>query len=120
MVILFSLRSRESGMSARSNRTSRLKQWRFNRKLAADRRQHRRLLLEQLGTRNLFASVPVALDDPWYDTAVNTDLIIGTSDQTLLDNDVDVDGDSLTTSVVANPAHGTLISFGTVQSQLQR
>jgi RHS repeat-associated protein len=59
----------------------------------------------------MLASVPVALPDPLYSTAVNTDLVISTAGAGLVNNDFDADGNSLTASVVANPANGSLVSF---------
>ena len=51
-------------------------------------------------------SVPMVFDDT-FATPVNTNL----SGSGIMSNDLDVDGDTLTASVVANPSHGTLSSF---------
>lgn len=59
----------------------------------------------------MLASVPVALNDPIYSTALNTDLVISTIAAGVANNDFDADGNSLTASVVANPANGSLVSF---------
>ena len=57
------------------------------------------------------ASVPMAFDDPIYKTPTGMTLTVGQNDPKILDNDWDVDGGTLTASVVSNPAHGTLMSF---------
>jgi len=75
------------------------------------RRNSRRLLLESLEPRQMMASVPVAQPDPIYSTAVNTDLTVSTSAAGIVNNDFDADGNSLSASVVANPANGSLIAF---------
>ena len=49
----------------------------------------------------------MAADDLTFSTAVNTTL----NGSAIMANDLDVDGGTLTASVVANPAHGTLTSF---------
>ena len=59
----------------------------------------------------MLTSVPVAMPDPLYGTAVNTDLVISTTPAGIVNNDFDADGNSLSASVVANPANGSLISF---------
>ena len=59
----------------------------------------------------MLAAIPIAEDDPWYAVAVNTALTIGGSDRTLLENDWDPQGASLSASVVGQPAHGALSNF---------
>ena len=76
------------------------------------RKRIRSFLIENLEHRHLMASVPVAVDDPIYSTAVSTDLVISSSTYGIVQNDFDVDETALTGSVVVNPAHGSLISFG--------
>jgi hypothetical protein len=56
-------------------------------------------------------AVPIGVNDPWYTTAENTALTVGSSDVTLLDNDWDPEGGSLTASVVDSPSNGTLSNF---------
>lgn len=85
---------------------------RDSRKIKQARRSTKRIfLLENLEQRQLLASVPFAADDPMYATAMNTDLVISTTGAGLVNNDSDIDGSSLSASIVANPAHGTIISF---------
>jgi hypothetical protein len=78
---------------------------------ALSRVHSRRLFLESLEPRQMLASVPVALPDPLYSTALNTDLVISTTGTGIVNNDFDADGNSLSASVVASPANGSLISF---------
>ena len=61
------------------------------------------------------AAVPVARDDAAFYTDVGADLVVTTSSSpaALLANDFDIDGGTLTSSVVTNPTSGSLISFGT-------
>ena len=54
---------------------------------------------------------PVAVHDPFYSTALNTALTVTTSDTTLLDNDSDPEADTITASVVDNPANGSITNF---------
>ena len=72
--------------------------------------RNRRSLLESLEDRRLMAVFPVANDDPLYNTPLNTTLNSAVS---VSANDFEADSHSLTASVVANPSHGTLTSFGT-------
>ena len=60
------------------------------------------------------AAVPVARDDAAFYTNVGTDLVVTTSSSpaALLANDFDIDGGTLTSSVVTNPTSGSQISFG--------
>ena len=60
------------------------------------------------------AAVPVARDDAAFYTNVGTDLIltISSSPAALLANDFDIDGGTLSSSVVTNPTSGSLISLG--------
>ena len=60
------------------------------------------------------AAIPVARDDAAFYTNVGTDLVVTTSSSpaALLANDFDIDGGTLTPSVVSNPTSGSLISFG--------
>lgn len=99
-------------LSLRAASFSKLFSKRFSRKIKQIRRSTRRhFLLESLEQRALLASVPFAQDDPLYATAMNTDLVISTTGAGLVNNDSDIDNLSLSASVVANPAHGTIISF---------
>src|SRR5687767_858681 len=66
---------------------------------------------EQLEDRRVLNGIPIAVDDRSYFTAVNTALNIGSGNPTLIANDLDPEGSSLTASIVANPAHGTISSF---------
>ena len=61
------------------------------------------------------AAVPIANNDAAFYTSISTDLVVSTSSTPahLLANDLDIDGGSITTSLVTNPASGTLIAFGT-------
>ena len=56
-------------------------------------------------------AAPIALPDPFYSTAKDTALTVDSQGTTLLDNDWDPEGSSLTASVVDNPANGTLSNF---------
>ena len=77
-------------------------------KTLANRRRH---FIESLEPRIVLNAAPLAIDDPHYYTAEDTALTITTSDVTLLDNDWDAEGDTLTASVVDNPPNGTLSGF---------
>ena len=79
------------------------------------RRRFGAILIELLEPRCLMAAVPVARDDAAFYTTVGTDLVVTTSSSpaALLANDFDIDGGTLTPSVVSNPTSGSLISFGT-------
>ena len=55
----------------------------------------------------------MAVADPWYTTAQNTALTVTSNDTPLVANDWDAEGDVLSASVVANPAHGALSNFQT-------
>ncbi len=74
-----------------------------------------RALLESLEPRHLMAAVPFAREDTAFYTNTSTDLVVTTSSSPahLLANDLDIDGGSITSSVVSNPTSGTLIAFGT-------
>ena len=78
------------------------------------RRRFGAILIEHLEPRHLMAAVPVARDDAAFYTNVGTDLVVTTSSSqvALLANDFDIDGGTLTPSVVSNPTSGSLISFG--------
>jgi RHS repeat-associated protein len=56
-------------------------------------------------------AVPIAIDDPWYATPQNTALTVGISDTSLLANDWDPEGSSLTATIVDSPSDGTLSAF---------
>lgn len=73
----------------------------------------RRSFVESLETRQLLAAIPLALDDPLYTTPISTDLVISSTSQGVINNDFEMDSASLVASVVASPAHGSLVSFGT-------
>lgn len=77
----------------------------------ARRRSQRQRLFERLEPRVVLNAAPVALADPWYSTAEDTDLIVGSSDTTLLENDWDPEGNSLTAAVVSNPSNGSLTTI---------
>ena len=51
------------------------------------------------------------MDDPLYSTPVSTDLVISSTSLGIVNNDFEIDSASLVASVVANPSHGSLISF---------
>ena len=76
---------------------------------------HHRALLESLEPRHLMAAVPIANNDAAFYTSISTDLVVSTSSTPahLLANDLDIDGGSITSSLVSNPTSGTLIAFGT-------
>ena len=76
---------------------------------------HHRALLESLEPRHLMAAVPIANNDAAFYTSISTDLVVSTSSSPahLLANDLDIDGGSITTSVVTNPTSGSLVAFGT-------
>ena len=71
----------------------------------------RAILLERLEPRVVLNAAPIGKDDASYYTAEDTDLTIGASDTTLLDNDWDAEGSSLTATIVDNPANGTVSNF---------
>ena len=79
-----------------------------NNRKKARRDLFRHLALEVAEPRHMLTgvSVPMVFDDT-FATPVNTNL----SGSGIMSNDLDVDGDTLTASVVANPSHGTLSSF---------
>ena len=56
-------------------------------------------------------AAPIAADDPWYYTAQNSALTIGTSDTTLLANDWDAEGSPVSATIVTGPSNGSLSSF---------
>ena len=74
-----------------------------------------RALFESLEPRHLMAAVPIANNDAAFYTSVSTDLVVSTSSTPahLLANDLDIDGGSITSSLVSNPTSGTIIAFGT-------
>ena len=72
---------------------------------------HHRALLESLEPRHLMASVPFAMDDPIYTTPISTDLVISSTSQGIVNNDFEIDSVALVASVVASPAHGSIVSF---------
>ena len=49
---------------------------RSRRKKANRNNMIRRHLVESLERRDLLTAAPVAVDDPWYDTAKDTDLVV--------------------------------------------
>lgn len=68
--------------------------------------------LESLEARHLLASAPVAFVHS-FATPLNTNLVITHSSSTnLLTSAFDVDGASLTSTVVGSPSHGTITSSG--------
>lgn len=66
--------------------------------------------IEPLETRQLLNGLPVALPDPQYQTALNTQLVVS-SGSGVLANDFDAEGSSLTASSQSNPSNGTLTAF---------
>ncbi len=54
---------------------------------------------------------PIAVPDPWYSTSLNTPLTVTSQGTTLLANDWDAEGSSLSASLVTGPSHGTLSNF---------
>jgi hypothetical protein len=70
---------------------------------------HHRRLFECLEPRHLMAAVPIANNDAAFYTSISTDLVVTTSSNPahLLANDIDIDGGSITSSLVTNPASGT-------------
>ena len=73
--------------------------------------QKRCRFFESLEPRIVLNAAPIANDDPWYVTSVDTALVVTTSDTTLLDNDWDPEGDSLTASIVDSPSNGSISGF---------
>ncbi len=53
----------------------------------------------------------MAVSDPWYSTPLNTTLTVTTQGTTLVANDWDPEGSSLSASLVSGPSHGTLGSL---------
>ncbi|MBC7852937.1 MAG: cadherin-like domain-containing protein, partial [Pirellulaceae bacterium] len=76
--------------------------------------QTRRAFFESLEGRLMLAVLPVANHDPLYSTAMNTQL---TSSTTVIANDLEVESQAYTASVVSNPPNGTLNSFNTTTGQ---
>lgn len=74
------------------------------------RKVERKLFLENLERREVFAALPVGIDDLTYSTAVNTTLNVSSGSGVLV-NDFQVDGNSLTATQIAGPSHGSLSSF---------
>ena len=66
--------------------------------------------MEPLEERVVLNAAPIAGNDVTYITALNTALTITTSND-LLDNDWDSEASTLTASVVANPANGSISNF---------
>jgi YD repeat-containing protein len=73
-------------------------------------RRQRTLQLESLEDRRVLNAMPLAVHDAGYSTPLNTALVVGSS-SSILNNDWDPEGSSLTASVVTNPANGTLSNF---------
>src|SRR6185436_18722574 len=80
----------------------------------ATHQRTRRAFLEQLERRDLLAVYPVAINDPIYNTNLNTQL---TSSTAVVANDFEAESHSVTASVVDNPSHGTLNSFNSSTGQ---
>ena len=61
------------------------------------------------------AAVPIANNDAAYYTDIITDLVVTTCSTPahLLANYLDIDGGSITSSLVSNPTSGTIIAFKT-------
>jgi RHS repeat-associated protein len=74
------------------------------------RKAERKLFLESLERREVFAALPVGIDDLTYSTAVSTTLNVS-SGSGVLANDFQVDGNSLTATQITGPSHGSLSSF---------
>ena len=75
-------------------------------------RAKRRSIVERLEPRVVLNAAPVALPDPIYSTPQNTQLIVTSQDTTLLDNDWDPEGNSVTATLVTSPAGGSVTNFG--------
>ena len=75
------------------------------------RRFERSRWFEPLEQRMMLNAAPIAKPDPLYDTPVDTQLVVGTSDTRVLDNDWDPESSSLTATLVGNPTNGTLNTF---------
>jgi hypothetical protein len=88
-----------------------LKKSRDNCRRKSRKNRARRLLFEPLEAKLMLNSVPFALDDPLYSTALNTDLVVSTAATGVVNNDFDPEFASLSASVVTNPANGALLSF---------
>jgi hypothetical protein len=88
--------ARRSGQAQRRSGSSR-----------PDRRVH---LFEQYEERVVLNAIPVATDDLSYVTAVNTNLVVTSQNHVML-NDSDPEGNSLTASIVTNPANGLISNF---------
>ncbi|GIW91521.1 MAG: hypothetical protein KatS3mg109_1953 [Pirellulaceae bacterium] len=86
----------------------RLTSKRKNRKRRANTR--RTLMLEALEDRRLLNASPIARNDLAYYTPVDQPLVVD-STSSLLVNDFDPDGGTLSASVVTNPQNGTLTDF---------
>ncbi len=68
-------------------------------------------LFERLEERQLLNGLPVANPDPFYQTALNTQLVVS-SGSGVLTNDFDAEGSSLTATQMTGPSNGTLNAFG--------
>lgn len=90
---------------------SMLRAWRKRNRPSRTKRGQRARLFERLEPRVVLNAAPIGKDDPWYYTDEDTDLTVGTSDTTLLDNDWDPEGSSLTATIVDNPANGSVSNF---------
>jgi hypothetical protein len=102
-------RQAESGSSRWWKRSKNALRTAQERRLSSQRHS----LIERLEPRVVLNGAPVAVADPWYSTALNTALNVTTQGTTLVANDWDAEGSSLSASVVANPSHGTLSNFQT-------
>lgn len=75
------------------------------------RKAERRLFLERLERREVFAALPVGIDDLTYSTALNTAITVNAANG-VLGNDFQVDGNSLTATLVGSATGGTVTSLG--------
>ena len=82
----------------------------MSRRKSLARKLARKMFFEQLERREVMTAVPVGLND-YYDTPLNTNLVISTTTAGVLNNDFDAEAAALTASVVTNPANGTLSTF---------
>ncbi len=75
------------------------------------RKVERKLFLESLERREVFASLPIGIDDLTYSTALNTAITVNAASGVLA-NDFQVNGSSLTATQVGSATGGTLTSLG--------
>jgi hypothetical protein len=89
------------------NRARRDARQRRERRLRDLKRPHH---FEPLEARYVLNGIPVAIPDPFYSTALNTNLTTN-SGTGVVANDFDAEGSTLSASVITGPANGSLSSF---------